>query len=215
METYYLRPEPEKIVCSLLYYADSPGFENQDSRMPAAYFYAALLEGDPKLSAELLETLARDGSPNARALGLHVLWVLDSDESRAAISRAVETWNDPDLQAMANRILAAPRPGALLDRPVTSPVVLDELWSTFSATGAEAPVRRVISVLHLEKDGHGMDIALGGAAQWSTASMARRHPRIREILARAAKEESDPTKSMIEEILEKASAPAAHAPPTP
>lgn len=69
-----------------------------------------------------------------------------------------------------------------------------------------APVRRIISSLHLLKDGHGMDIAVGGAAQWSLASNAVQHRRVYEICREELKKSDGSTKEMLEEIIAKAQA---------
>ncbi len=56
---------------------------------------------------------------------------------------------------------------SVLISPISSSKVLDDLWGYYRTSKDPKAVERIISVLHLNEDGHGMEIVVGGAARWS------------------------------------------------
>ena len=60
----------------------------------------------------------------------------------------------------------------ILETPITDAKVLDDLWGYYNTSKNEKAIQRVISILHWQEDGHGMEIVLGGAASWSLAQNA-------------------------------------------
>jgi hypothetical protein len=57
--------------------------------------------------------------------------------------------------------------------------------------------------LHFLKDVHGMDIVIGGAAQWSLESNAFQHKRVYQICKEELKNIDAVTAKLLQEILEK------------
>jgi hypothetical protein len=197
MDRYYLAPEPEKIVCSLR--SGSSLYEdNPSAHSPLAHFYAAVLRGNRSLTTKVFDhASANEGE---RFLALHALWVVHTAETAKLVSRAKEAWRSSAVDAFIER-LESKRPLDPLERPLTEPESLDDLWATFAATGDERIVARIASVAHLQEDGHGMEIIVGGTARWSLQSMVDQHARVRAAVEKLAASAEGVTKVILEEML--------------
>jgi hypothetical protein len=110
-------------------------------------------------------------------------------------------WQSESLQVIIARQLSRSYDD-LYSMPVDSPQVLDMLWASFFATGEDLPVKRIISVLHLEKEGHGGQILIGGAANWSLKSNAKQHPKVLGICRNEVANAQETTKAMLESIIQ-------------
>ncbi len=84
---------------------------------------------------------------------------------------------------------------------ISNPGVLDMLWASFFATGDVLPIQRIISVLHLRKDGHGEEIIVGGAAEWSLRSNVTQHPKVLWICKQELTKSEGLTKTLLEDVL--------------
>jgi len=200
MQNYYERPSPDSLLEALTYYSTSALFANAETRMPMAQFFASAYgEDSPRLSA-LVAALASNPSSNARMFAIRVLWLVNSDSSRSLIKQAAASWHDKNVQGLLSRI-GDQRPRDLIREPVEQPVELDMLWSMFFATGDRQPIERLVLVLPLVKEGHGIEIAFGGAAQWSLKSNAGHHQRVLAILQALNQQATGTTKQLLEEIV--------------
>ena len=200
---YYQKPEPERISPALKYLSDTPLIES-NAVMPTVAFFSALLKKDNAILKSVFDDVALNGSENAKVMLVNVLSLMNTPESKALLEEARNTWESQRLQAIVKQQITKPHP-SLDTAPIDSPQVLDMLWGTFFATGDEAPVKKIISVIHLEKDGHEGEIMLGGAANWSLASNARQYPRVLEICKKEAVAAQGPTKELLEKIIKGAS----------
>lgn len=202
MMYYYQNPEPQKLPCGLTYYVDSSLFDYPSGRMATAHFYGAILSKDDFLLKDIFDMLTKKGSERAKSFGLHVLWITDIEVSRQLLREAKEAWTSSEVDRIFDRMMQQ-EPTSVLDRPLDNPDVLDNLWATFFATGDELPVKRIASAVHLVEDGSGLEMVVGGAAQWSLTANARQHPRVREIVINLASQAEGTQKKMLEEILNK------------
>jgi len=197
---YYLNPQIEKIIPSLNYYVDSAAYEKVNARMTIAHFYAHILKDNPDLLNELFENQSQFGISNSKIFTLNVLWLINSDMSKNLIEKAKEIWLDETVQDIIKKIQNASVYNVLEKTPKTA-VDLDNLWGIFLATGDEAAVKRIISALHLKEEGHGMEIVIGGAAEWSLASNAMQHEKVLDIIKSEVKVSTGTTKRLLEKIL--------------
>lgn len=200
---YYLAPQPERVSSAIRYYAGSALYEKQNTRILMAPFFASLLQQDAGLLRQAYDDVGQDGSEDAQIFFLNVLWLVDTEESRALLAKARTDWTAEPLQRVLAR-MEGHRPDHLLEDPVDSPADLDRLWVMFMATGDAAPVRKIISVLHLLEEGHGEEIIVGGAARWSLTSNARQHKRVYEICQQELRGTEGTTKSLLEQVLAEA-----------
>lgn len=200
---YYTNPQKEKVIPSINYYVNSPVYEKVDSRMTTAHFYAYILKTDTELTNKLFENQNQSGTPNSKIFTLNILWLVNNDTSKNLIKKAKESWRDEATQNVVAKIEKTPVYDVLRNTPQTAED-LDSLWCVFFATGSEDAIKRIISVLHLREEGHGMEIIIGGAAQWSLTSNAVQHKRVLNILKNEAKKSTGITKKILEEIIKNA-----------
>lgn len=208
---YYESPEPEKLSCSLAFYADSAMYDRPDSRMPVAQFHAALLRDDPAALTALYDSLGAAGSENAKLMGLHVFWVADNEQGRKLLERAATEWNTPEIERILAR-MAQESPVPMLDGAVSNPFVVDALWSIFYATGDERAVRKVAGAISLTERSKGLDAATEKAARYSLLLNGRRSAHVRELVARIAAEDpgaaGEPLRQVVRELEATATAEA-------
>ena len=202
MSFYYAQPSPEKLTCALQYFADSDLHDDPSGRMPLAHFYAALAGRDPSLLEMLFRELSTGASERARIMALHVFWLADTDAARGLLDRAAANWASAEITRITGR-MKEQRAGNVLERPLDDAAVLDNLWGAYFATGEEAYIRRLIQAAFLLKEGRGLEILIGGAAEWSLASNARQHTSVRDIVRRASLEEQGQRRAVLQEILSK------------
>lgn len=204
MMAYYARPNPEKLSCALTYYADSSLYDDGGTRMPLVHFYAALAEKDPRLLHRIYDSLGV-ASERAHLMGLHIFWMVNTEDSRALLERARKAWTGEEVERAGSRMIEI-RPTGILERPLDNPTVIDNLWAVFYATGDDRPVRRIVSVVHLAQDGSEEDKRVGEAARTSLIGSAARHQRVRDVLSSMAAAQTGTSKMTLEEILARARA---------
>lgn len=90
----------------------------------------------------------------------------------------------------------------ILNKPINNSKILDELWMYFFETNNPMLILRIISVLHWVEDGHGLQIAFGGAARRSLLSNAFQHPEVYNICINQLNRESGLTAKILAEIIE-------------
>ncbi|NOQ80997.1 MAG: hypothetical protein GQ548_00550 [Methylophaga sp.] len=191
----------EELSCSLKYYSNSSMFEEYpDSRMLTAYFFMNVYPESEYLY--LFNKLNNQSSLNEKMFLLHVLWAKNSENSRNLLAKTAIDWDEPVIQEMVPKMLDSPPRDILIVQP-ESAAELDNLWAVFFATGNEEPIRQIASVLHLFEEGHGMKIAVAGAAKWSLTSNATHYPEIKAIIQKLEKIASGEQKTVLKDILEK------------
>ena len=89
-----------------------------------------------------------------------------------------------------------------IDDPKLGPRDLDCLWTSFSATGDKAPILKLISLMRLKKEGSGIEIIIGGAAEWSLGSNARVHKKVLDICREELKNSKGLTREFLENIVQ-------------
>ncbi len=202
MTYYYLQPEPERITAAIKYYSDGALYAKQSSRLPVASFFAALFRKEPALMQKSFDDLSLGATDKSKILFLRSLWLTDTRESRALIDKAGLSWDSDEVKRQVQDIKGAV-PLDILKAPVSDAAHLDMLWASFMATGDILPIKRIISALHLLKDGHGILIAVGGAAQWSLQSNALMHKKVFDICRKELENVDPVTKGMLQEIVDK------------
>jgi hypothetical protein len=200
VQNYYQHPAPDALLDVLVYYSTSTLYATAHARMPMAQFFASAYGDDPSRLGAVVTAAEQQPSANTRMFVARVLWLVNSDSSRSLLKHASEAWHDKNVQALLSQFGDQP-PRDLLRSPVRTPDDLDMLWSMFFATGDRRPIEQLVIVLPLLKEGHGLAIVFGGAAQWSLQSNAARHPKLLAILKDLSQESNGTTKELLEEIV--------------
>ena len=184
MTYYYVEPEPQKISSAIKFYSDSSLYDKENTRLSTAAFFAALFKKDNELMKRSFDDISATGSENAKLVLLNALCLVNNEGSRALIKKAV----------------SSPAPD-IFTEPVRDAEHLDMLWTTFLATGDKEPVQKIVSALHLLEDGHGMEIAVGGAARWSLISNALQHKIVYQVCKEELARSEGKTKKILEELI--------------
>jgi hypothetical protein len=199
MMFYYRDPTPGKILPALEYFTGSSMYKT-NATLPAVAFFSALFRKDSGTMRKTFEDISQGGSENSRVMLINILALTNTKESRELLDKARGVWASEKLQTIISNKTSGIHED-IYNMPVDNPLILDMLWASFSATGDDLPVRRIISVLHLLNDGTGEDIMVGGAANWSLKSNAQQHPRVMEICKQELLSAQGETKALLEEIV--------------
>jgi hypothetical protein len=197
MAYYYLDPRPEDVAAALQAVTAKGFFENDNVQAPLTGFFTEVFRANPKRLDEWIKPYI--GVPDRHIL-YSGLWMANSKESKAALERLAKGATPEEAKRLRG-LLASPPP-TIESMDIDSPALLDYLWGCFSASGAEAPVLRVIDQIKLVKTkGDVGTMMIGGAAKWSVSANARQHDKVLKIVkARAATADAE-TKEHLAEIL--------------
>jgi hypothetical protein len=199
MTFYYQNPSPERVPTALVYFCNSAMYKS-NATMPMAAFFSALFRKDSALMQKTFDEVSLNGIESAKIMFINILSLTNNAESKILLGKAQSAWQSERLQGIIARQLARPHDD-LYSISVDTPQVLDMLWASFFATGDDLPVQKIISVLHMSKDGHGEEIIVGGAANWSLKSNAQQHPKVLEICKKELLKAQGETKAILEEIV--------------
>jgi hypothetical protein len=199
---YYIKPESDKIPGAIRFFADSVLFNRVNSRMSVAAFFSAVFKNNSELVRKTYEDISANSSTNAKTVLLKALWLVNNQESKGLLDKALLDWKSDEINKQVLDVLTD-NPMDILNDPIKDVSQLDMLWAIFMATGDSAPIKRIISVLHLVKDGHGLDIAIGGAAQWSLSSNAVQHEKVYQICQEELSNADGETKNLLQQIIAK------------
>ena len=197
---YYLHPEPQRASEAIEYFSGSVAYES-NSRTPLVYFFSRILKDNSPMLPGVFEVISKSDSEKAKAVFLNALWYVNSPKSRELIQRAGREWKTPLMQDIVPKLIEH-QPIELTTARIDSALQLDMLWTAFGATGAEWPIRQIISAVHLEKEGHGEEKIVGAAAEWSLGINAKQHKKVCLI----CKEEINNNVGVTKEFLKKITA---------
>jgi hypothetical protein len=201
-----LNPEPEKVPAAFIYFSESPLYSS-NVHVPMAAFFGALFRKDATLMNKTFEYVGKEAGANGRVLMIEALKLAFTPESQELLIKAKESWFSEKTRSGLENILFDLPKEYLEVR--TSDVQLgprdeDSLWMTFSATGDKEPIQKLISLMHLKKDGQGNEKIIGAAAVWSLGSNAKMHKKVLEICKDELTNAQGTTRALLEEIIKTA-----------
>jgi hypothetical protein len=143
--TYYLQPEPQRLVQAIETLSAAGALADEAQRKPAAAFFAALITHDHG-TLELLTQALAEAAPAKRQLLVEAVALSGLPEWRrllTVLKRLV-----PARTLHIETLLAEPEAQPTLSLPFdTAGVVLDMVVAHFTATGSEAAARRIVAGL--------------------------------------------------------------------
>jgi len=210
MWSYRAKPDPASVPAAMRAASRIGLFQNTENAGVFVGFMAGVIAANPKAAKGIIEktlplptedqwfmvrAIAYSGAPQWRALLRDVADKLPA--RRVMIDKHVadelptlehlDLKDDPKWYAKAwetiriDRYFRAPPPKEHRLEP--SPDLIDTLWGYHLATGAYAPVARLISILPWVKDRDNADrLALGAMAKYTLALNASRSPQILDLL---------------------------------
>lgn len=201
VSNYYKEPSVQRVLPAFHYFGRPEVFK-RSSMIPLSFFFSSIFKKQPELLKPFFESMKSERSKEKLYMAIMTLILTDSDESNKLLEKIDLTWQlDRVMVESVQRGLKENIPD-ILDKPVDNPVMLDVMWAIFSATGEEKPIKRIISILHLEKNGKAKEVVLAGAARWSLGSKMKQDKRVLEIAERHVHEIDGINKKILLEVIE-------------
>jgi hypothetical protein len=222
---YRLNPEPAKLPVVVKVLSQLGAFREPDSAGLYVGFIAGVLGTNPdkadKLIGEFFPLKEQDTWVVARAIAYSGLpnWpdlmrsaqarmprrqvMVDSYLNRKLpilqdlrIDKEQSTWA---WMAKAVTFQSDPKPKVVM-KP--SPVVMDNLWGYYYATGALAPLQNIIAMLPMSKDTDDAErLTIGSTAKYSLASNASQDPEMLDALKEARPGASEEARPILDEVI--------------
>lgn len=200
---YYVHPNPKRVVPAIRFMAESGVLDQETQRAPTMAFLAEIFrQNEGSLTTWLREL--EDLEEAQQKVLWHALW-FSNCAAASALLLEFRYRISPEGKELIDRLLKE-EPPEMLSLPVSSPAVLDMLWSTFFVSGDERCVQRVISVLPLSKPKGDLEkFLIGEAARWSLVSNALQHERVLKICRKEAASQPKEVRAVLVKVIQEAS----------
>jgi hypothetical protein len=199
---YYANPQPHR-VADAIRAASSQGLMKGGRKAPPFFgFLAGVISKNPAMAQTLAKQLSSLPEFDQPVLILSI-WYSAYPEAKPLLEQLMKSM--PKHKEMIEHLLANSRPG-LLDLPLEQgPWVLDALWGNFMATGDDAPVARIISVLSwINVRGDIPRLSVGGAARWSLISNAIQHEPVMAVCRKELASQPQEVATVLREVIAEA-----------
>jgi hypothetical protein len=203
---YYQKPEPGRVVPSLLFLAHETGLPGAEApeRSGLVAFYGALFRQDEGLATSSTKDLA--ALAERSEFLWQALWFAGTPGNRSLLETLGPPAGSPRREAWED--LRKANPPDPLTMKVEDPGAIDVFWGSFFATGDPRFVLRVIGALALDPSEHdAQKIRIRASAETSLVSNARRHEKVRETCKARLTKEPKAVRKVLEQIVARAAAP--------
>lgn len=179
MTYYYLKPRPELLVPAI-HFADKHELFAGNAQAPFLAFIAEIMAQNPTRIKEWMSQLDTLKPEHHRML-FTAIWWSRSKEGKEYLESLAQKLPEKEKKEFLKEISTAPPSFEKMD--IDAPDVLDMLWASFSATGDNKFVLRIMSTLPWVKTAQDdyTKMAIGSAAKWSLTSNAQQHPQVMEL----------------------------------
>ncbi len=194
LTNYYKSPNPQDFVVEVRKLGNAGILANPKHKEYVAVFLSRILAANPEKIIEWVESLKSLNEAEREPL-IIALWLADTKESKAYLT---------SINALE---VLSKKPTNYLEIEILKGETLDALWAYFFATGADEPIRKIVSALNYAEYAGSVDAyknskkteadqqrawfdALFQSARWSLESNVRKEPKVAEICGRLIKEPS-------------------------
>ena len=225
IKAYRVKPEPDKLPTVVKVLSQLGAFQEPDSAGLYVGFVAGVLGTNPEKAEKLITTIfpmkeqdswvvvraiAYSGLPNWQDLLRYAQTkmprrqvMVDAYLNRKLpilqdlrIDKEQSTWQ---WMAKAVTFSSEPKKKVVL-KP--SPVVMDNLWGYYYATGALAPLQNIIAMLPWSKNFNDAEkLTIGSTAKFSLASNASQDPEMLDALKEARSGASEEARPILDEVI--------------
>jgi hypothetical protein len=201
---YYLHPKPDLTPKAILFAEHAGLLDKPSSKAPFVAFFTQLFAHNPDKLHSWIVALAPLSQAHKEFIWT-VLWYADTPEAKKQAALLLPQLSAEDRDR--NQKYTG-KPVAIENWPISSPAVLDMLWSSFSATGDDRYVERIMTVLPWSSPTeHDVSkILIGGAAKWSLTANAVQHKRVLDLCMKD-RDTQPQLKTILTEVIEKATKP--------
>src|SRR4051794_11492107 len=168
MVYYYLHPQPDAVVKSIMAMSSVGIFDNENALPPVIAFYSRIFIQNPGRLRAWFAELERLPKDHRKIMWL-ALWHADTPETVAQLKLIYEKSSASDKEQLKEMLQSQPQ--SLTEIEIVSGAELDMLWGAFMATGDEKYVIRIISVLAwADENKDAVKAVIGKVARWSLTS---------------------------------------------
>ena len=200
---YRLKPDPDRLPEAIKAMIKSSVTKDMDQAGVYIGFTAGVLGSNPD-KAEALVTQMFPLDPQDQVLLIKAIAYSGLTEWKELMITFVERM--PARKVLIDKYLFAGKP-TLENLPFEeNSAAIDINWGYYFATGAEAPVRRIVSVLAWSLDRDNVEkLTIGAMAKWTLAQNAARDPDLLALLKGiSAQQEETKTRAPLGDVIEAA-----------
>lgn len=179
MTYYYVHPQPDLLVSAVLF-ADRNNLISGDYVVPLQAFLSRVFAQNPDKIGVWFNELAPMKEAN-RTLLLTAIWWSNTSQGKQLLQQVAKGLPEKPQAEFKKQIDSDPP--LVQEMPIDHTSLLDMLWASYSATGDEKYVKRIMTTLPWsETDQKNLQkMMLASAAKWSLTSNCEQHPKVLEI----------------------------------
>lgn len=199
---YRLKPEPKRLPAAIKAMSKFGVTKDMDQAGIYIGFTAGVIGSNPE-TAEKLIADCFPLSPEDQVLLIKAIAYSGLPDWKALLTSFVERM--PARKVLIDKYLFANKP-VLADLPMgDDSSAIDINWGYYFATGAEAPVRRIVTALAWSLDKNEVEkLTIGAMAKWTLAQNAARDQDLLQMLKAIAPEEKPAVRQPLNEVIEAA-----------
>jgi hypothetical protein len=199
---YRLKPEPKRLPAAIKAMQTFGITKDMDQAGVYIGFSAGVIGSNPD-DAEKLIASCFPLPPEDQVLLIKAIAYSGLTDWKDLLTKFVERM--PARKVLIDKYLFANKP-VLSDLPMAEESsAIDINWGYYFATGAEAPVRRIVTVLAWSRDKNDIEkLTIGAMAKWTLAQNAARDQDLLQILKAIAPEEKQAVRAPLNEVIDAA-----------
>lgn len=185
---YRLKPEPKRLPLAVKAMSEFGATKDMDQAGVYVGFTAGVIGSNPDAAEDLVAKMF-PLPPEDQVLVIRAIAYSGLADWKALLTKFVERM--PARKMLVDKYLFANKP-VLADLPMgDDQSAIDVNWGYYFATGSEAPVRRIVTVLAWSGDKNEVEkLTMGAMAKWTLAQNAARDSDLLAMLKEIASSES-------------------------
>lgn len=202
MNGYRLKPEPKRLPEAVRAMVKSSVTKDMDQAGVYVGFTAGVIGSNPD-EAEALIAKMFPLDPQDQVLLIRAIAYSGHPDWKGVMTKFVERM--PARKVLIDRFLFSNKP-TLESLPFEeNSSAIDINWGYYFATGSEAPVRRIVSVLKWSQDKDSVEkLTIGAMAKWTLAQNASRDPDLLAVLKGISAEDRVEARAPLNDVIEAA-----------
>ena len=199
---YRLKPEPKRLPAAVKAMSDFGVTKDMDQAGVYIGFTAGVIGSNPD-DAEKLVTACFPLPPEDQVLLIKAIAYSGLSDWKVLLTKFVERM--PARKMLIEKFLYANKP-VLADLPMgEDSTAIDINWGYYFATGSEAPVRRIVTVVGWSGDKNDVEkLTIGAMAKWTLAQNASHDSDLLAMLKSIAPEQTAEVRAPLNEVIDAA-----------
>lgn len=202
INSYYLNKEENKIFDAIKFSSKNSELNEKGVKPICFSFYSSIFRENKSLLEEVNNKIASSNDKKLKYYFIDILWLTNTIDSKTLLSH-ITSDNSKMVTFLKKRI---DNPYDFISDKSQNGLLLDMQWAAFFGTGNKIYLKKIINTINLKNDGHGSDIMVGSAAEWSLQSNVNQHQRVYELVKDEIEnnENNDQIKEVLKQIIKNA-----------